>query len=356
MRVSEEEGSGQPRLYCTSCGARVRPGTAFCVSCGASLTPGAQEFGPTNPGPTPPERPSPFDNLLAQLRRAVNRLREVFSGVGADDLRRLPGRALGWFRDRPSVPKLVLVGAVVLVLAVLLSPLAVLICALVFGVSIIALIIRVAQRRSVREWGIVAVASVTLMFAFDDISDALYGVGFVGASRQDSGKETSNADSLNPDNVVTEDTSGDPSDYATAPSGYLPDPYTYPIDPYAASPPYYVVLRQQPVYDPGTPSSEGYPLAGLVVTVAVYDTGTQALALVVNDFALQSENYDFVSIMLVDSSKLAPDGTWLSDDAMLGMGNIAHTSTGEEASDAYYTGVGHVRVPEGHYQIMLLRH
>jgi hypothetical protein len=185
--VLETGGADQPQRYCTNCGAQVRPGTAFCVSCGASLTPGAQEVGPTNPGPTPSEGSSLFDTLLVQLRRAVNRLREILSGVDANDLRRLPGRILGWFRDLPSVLTLVLVGSIVVILAVLLSPLAALISALVFGVSVIALIVRVAQRGSVKGWGTVAVASLVLMFAFGGISGALYGTGFVGSSAPDTG-------------------------------------------------------------------------------------------------------------------------------------------------------------------------
>ncbi len=177
--MSENGGSEQSRRYCGNCGAEIRSGTAFCVSCGASLTPGAQEFGPTNLGPTPSEGSSPFDTLLAQLWRAVNRLQEIFSGVNTNDLRRLPGRIVGWFRDLPSVPKLVIIGLVTLVLLTLLSPLAVLVAALVFGVSIIALIIRVVQRGSVRGWGIVAVASLALTFAFGGMSDALYGSGYM---------------------------------------------------------------------------------------------------------------------------------------------------------------------------------
>jgi hypothetical protein len=93
----------------------------------------------------------------------------------AEDLRHPTERARRWFRDLPSGLKLVLVGTVGLVLLVFLSPLVVLICALVLGVSVIALVIRAAQRRSVKNWAIVAVASVVMMFAFGRISDILYG-------------------------------------------------------------------------------------------------------------------------------------------------------------------------------------
>jgi hypothetical protein len=66
-----------------------------------------------------------------------------------------------------------------LVLLILLSPLAIIIAALLFGVSIIALIIRVAQRRLLKGWGIAAVASLVLMVTFGAMSDVLYGTGFM---------------------------------------------------------------------------------------------------------------------------------------------------------------------------------
>jgi len=95
-----------------------------------------------------------------------------------------------WFRNLPGTPKLIFVGLAVLVLLVLLSPVAAIIAALLFGVSIIALIIRVVQKGSIKNWGIVAVTSVVLMFTFGGISDALYGIGFVGSSGTDSGKSS----------------------------------------------------------------------------------------------------------------------------------------------------------------------
>ncbi len=175
------EGSGQQR-YCGNCGAEIRSGMSFCVSCGAPVMPAAGGPGPTNPGPTPSDEPSPFDNLMAWLRQATERLRGTFSGHSTDDARRLSGRALGWFRDLPGISKLVLICLMLLPLLVLLSPVAAIIAALLFGVSIIALIIRVVQKGPIRNWGIVAVGSVVLMFTFGGISDALYGIGFVGSS------------------------------------------------------------------------------------------------------------------------------------------------------------------------------
>jgi hypothetical protein len=169
------------RGYCARCGEQVRPGNAFCVFCGAPLYPGSEEPGSVDSGPAPSEGWGSFTgDLRARSRRAADRLGEAFSGFRAEDLWHLTGRALRWFRNLPGILKLVLVGAAVLVLAVLLSPLSVLVCALLLGVSIIALIGRVAQRGSVKGWGAVAVASLVLMFVFGVISDSLYGTAFVG--------------------------------------------------------------------------------------------------------------------------------------------------------------------------------
>ena len=136
------EGPGQQQRYCTNCGAEIRPGNSFCTSCGTLLTPPTQEDesgsthpespppGPTYSEPTPSAEPNPSDDPPSQPRDS------------AEDLRRLPGRAWEWFRDLPSVPKLMIVGLGLLVLLIFLSPLGVIVAALVFGVSIIALIIR----------------------------------------------------------------------------------------------------------------------------------------------------------------------------------------------------------------------
>jgi hypothetical protein len=173
--------SEQPRGYCGNCGAQVRSGTAFCVSCGAPVSPGSEEPGSVNSGPAPSEGLGSFaDDLRARLRGAADRLGRVLSGFGAEDLRHLIEGALRWFRGVPGVFKLVLLGLVMLVLLVFLSPLAVLISALVLGASIIALIVRVAQRGSIRGWGIIAVASLVLMLVSGGISDSLYGTAFVG--------------------------------------------------------------------------------------------------------------------------------------------------------------------------------
>ncbi len=89
-----------------------------------------------------------------------------------------------WFRDLPGVPKLAIAGLVLLILVTLLSPLALVAAVLVFGISVVALIVRVAQRGAVLRWGGVAVVSLLLTFTFGVISNALYG-GVLGSGGAD---------------------------------------------------------------------------------------------------------------------------------------------------------------------------
>lgn len=53
-------------------------------------------------------------------------------------------------------------------------PLGLVTALLLFGVSLIGLIVRLGQRRSVKGWGIVAVTSLLLAFVFGSISNSLY--------------------------------------------------------------------------------------------------------------------------------------------------------------------------------------
>jgi hypothetical protein len=189
--MSEKGGLEQPQRFCTNCGAQIRSGNAFCVSCGTPVTAESGE-----PGPSPSSSDlrgrlrSFLDDLRRSLRQSADGLRNTFPGPNTDVIRRLPRRAVEWFRDLSSIPKLVLVGLVSLALLVLLSPLAVLVSALVLGVSIIALIVRVAQRGSVKGWAITAVVSLAFAFAFVGISDVLYGGSFVAGG--DPGRSRAN--------------------------------------------------------------------------------------------------------------------------------------------------------------------
>ena len=177
--MSEREGSESPQRYCQNCGAEVRPGTSFCVACGASLVQEPEGQGPTHSEPPlPPPSRSLADILRETFLGWSERFSEARSGSGRPTLNRLPHRIIDWFRDLPSVPKLILVGLALLLILTVLSPLAFVVAALLFGTSIIGLIIRLTQRGSVKGWGIVAVASIALVFLFGVISDAIYGNDF----------------------------------------------------------------------------------------------------------------------------------------------------------------------------------
>jgi len=154
---------------------------SFCVSCGTPVVPVAGDPGPSSPGPDSPDLlRSLLGDLRGSVRQSVDGLRGAFSGIGTDGIRGLPRRALGWFRGLSGIPKLVLVGLVILVLLVVLSPVVMVVAALLLVVSVVVLVVRAVQKKPVLKWGGAAVASVVMMLTFGGISGALYGVGFTG--------------------------------------------------------------------------------------------------------------------------------------------------------------------------------
>ncbi len=145
------EGSGGQR-FCRNCGAELRSGISFCVSCGTLVSPVAGGTGPSSSGPDGPGRVGSFiDDLRGSFRRSADGMRGTFPRLGMDSVKRLPGRAVGWFRDLPVVPKLIIVGVTALILAVLLSPLAKVLAGVLLLVSVIALAIRIYQKGPIRN-------------------------------------------------------------------------------------------------------------------------------------------------------------------------------------------------------------
>src|SRR5215211_8216732 len=109
--MSGDRDFEQPQRYCGNCVAEIRSGNAFCVSCGAPVTAESGEPGPSPSGSDLPRRLRPFlDDLRRSLRQSADGLRNTFSGFNTDVIRRLPRRAMDWYRDQPGIPKLVLVG------------------------------------------------------------------------------------------------------------------------------------------------------------------------------------------------------------------------------------------------------
>lgn len=79
-------------------------------------------------------------------------------------------------------------GIVLLLVLVFLSPLGLIAAAVLLGVSVLILIYRVFERKSVKSWGIVAATSLILVFVFGSLSSSIYGVGSSNNSPQSSGK------------------------------------------------------------------------------------------------------------------------------------------------------------------------
>ncbi len=128
--------------------------------------------------------PSVSDRLrtmTASFTDSVWRLKARFSTASSspsgNTLRGTPGRFLSWFRDLPSIPKIIIVGLLAIILLVLLSPVMRVAATATLIVSVGVLIVRGFQRKSIREWGIIAVASLILIPVFGGISAIFYDSG-----------------------------------------------------------------------------------------------------------------------------------------------------------------------------------
>ncbi len=183
-----EENNAQPRRYCTNCGTEVRPNNAFCTSCGASLaSPPAAGSGQTDPrAPSPGSASSFADALSSAFRRVSGSLRgPSLPGVGSAS--GIPGRAWRRFRGLPLAAQAALAALVLLSLLAILSPLGAVLAAVVFGVSLIVVVVRVAQRRPAVGWGATAATSLVLAFALWGLSGVLYGGGSTAETDGDAG-------------------------------------------------------------------------------------------------------------------------------------------------------------------------
>lgn len=174
-----EGSSNQPR-FCTNCGHQIRSDTTFCVSCGASLAPNQEptESRSIPSGPSPSEQ---FGSMAASLKEGFQRLKARFSTASSNPSgntwRGTPGRFLSWFRDIPVGAKFALAGFVGipgLIVLALLSPVVRIVAIIALIVSVAILIIRGVQRKSIREWGVIAVASLVLIPIFGGVSGFIY--------------------------------------------------------------------------------------------------------------------------------------------------------------------------------------
>lgn len=207
-----EESNNQQR-FCTNCGHQVRSNTTFCVNCGASSLPNQ---GPTEPssissGPSPSERfGSMADSLRAGFQKMKARFSTASSNPSGNTWRGTPSRFLSWFRDIPIGAKFALagfLGILGLIILALLSPVMRVVAIIVFGVSILAMVVRGVQRKSIREWGVIAVASLVFILIFGGVSGIFYGSEDtnVAGSQYDT-EETSNPEPVPEPETVIADT------------------------------------------------------------------------------------------------------------------------------------------------------
>ncbi len=179
------DDEGFRRNFCTSCGAKIRARTSFCISCGASLalnteTPAStqdavaldSEYEPEGgAGSTRPAQGEP------QAARPIGPSADNLYGAEANTASKFLNRVINWFRNLSSVPKLILVGLLLLLLLTVLSPIARVVAIIAFVVSAALFVIRAIRREPIKGWGIAALASFVLIFVFGGISSLVYGFG-----------------------------------------------------------------------------------------------------------------------------------------------------------------------------------
>ena len=172
--------------FCVGCGAKLRPSTRFCTSCGRLLDQNAQGSGSEHSVPPPTQPGPPSESLRETLQGSSAEQppnpRSSSSGV---TLSGLADGGIKWFKDLPSVPKLILFGLLLLLLLTVLSPIARVVAIIVFVVSAVTLAVRAIQRGPIKGWGMTAVASFVLIFVFGGISSIIYGSGFTSFASAD---------------------------------------------------------------------------------------------------------------------------------------------------------------------------
>ena len=189
-------------------------------------------------------------------------------------------RAVNWFRDLPSVPKLALVGLVLLALVVVLSPVMRVVAIIAFLVSVAVLILRAVQRRPVKRWGVAALASLVLILVLGGISGALYDNGFGGSG------------GVNPTPPAPEEPY--PSIPQISTSDY--DAF-YDMGPVLAGTPRYGVRD----VEPGN-GSKGVTLT--VYMASSYETCRNDMRLLMEDVAAQTQRFDSVAMLVLNLGSL----------------------------------------------------
>ncbi len=172
------EGS---QRYCGNCGTEIRSGIRFCVSCGKPVNREPASSSPDNPVP-PPSTPSRsfVDTLRETFRGLTERFSNASSSSAGGTLRGSSDRAINWFKDLSSVPKLVLVGLLLLIVIILISPVAYFVGLTLILVGIVAVVINLIRRKPFKKWVVIGTgvaAAFTLIIGI--VSNLTYNTNYV---------------------------------------------------------------------------------------------------------------------------------------------------------------------------------
>ncbi len=214
----------------------------------------------------------------------------------------LLNRAINWFKDLPSVPKLIIVGLVLLLLLTVLSPVAQVAAIIVFVLSAIVLIALAVQRKPLRGWIIAVIGSVVLIPVFGGISGAIYGSGSIGGTSSDPGL---GIDSEAPP-IITQISPSNPSDL-------------YSLGPVYQDTPYYEVNSLYP-------TSHSGGAAGIILLDSTVENCERDLKLVTDDLTAQTENFDWWTFSIKNYGPLLGEGVEFQE-GLANFGNISVSNT-----------------------------
>lgn len=129
--------------------------------------------------PAGPSASESFGSTMYSIGRAFSNLKASFSTSSSDTSGNTsigtPDRFLSWFRDLPSITKLVIAGLLGLTLLLVLSPILSRLAVVALVISGIALIVQAVRGKPLKSWGLVAGASLILIPVLGLTASAFYG-------------------------------------------------------------------------------------------------------------------------------------------------------------------------------------
>lgn len=172
-------------MYCTSCGVQARSGSNFCSVCGVPLDAQRNGTDASRANQSPEFSARLFGSLTAKLRHFWSSIKAISLGLYGRRAGFL-GRAKRTFTDMNLVTRMLLIGIPSLVLAVILSPVLAVVCALAAVVGLAVLGFRIKGRKPKTRWGVTTGIALTLTILFTGISSYVYGFGVSDSPRPDS--------------------------------------------------------------------------------------------------------------------------------------------------------------------------